>query len=93
MLRFTIASTSASAAVAFSAVRRAVFFNRSARALSLSTVRFLGMHTSKALNAPGTIKPHGDHTGIESAYDFSRSFDRHSRAARPIWVQSEREMQ
>jgi hypothetical protein len=68
MLRFTIASTSASAAVA-------------------------GHQTSRVLNAPGTIKPHRDHTGIESAYDFSRSFDRHSRAARPIWVQSEREMQ
>jgi len=28
------------------------------RASSLSTVRFLGIHTSTALNAPETIKPH-----------------------------------
>ena len=58
MLRFTIASSSSSTVAAFSVTRSAFFFNRSARALSLSAVRFLGIHTSTTLNAPGTIKPH-----------------------------------
>ena len=58
MLRFTIASRSASSVVESSTARRAFPFSRLARAASLSTVRFLGIHTSNALNAPGTIKPH-----------------------------------